>query len=107
MAGKLNKKKLGDGFDLPPPVITEANRDMMEASGRAEGRGKRGEMVLVARGPQQRGQGGSFPHGLDHVTERTHVAGRYPTYRVAAGCTCQALGHLFLLLILYPALKVG
>jgi hypothetical protein len=61
MAGKLNKKKLGDGFDLPPPVITEANRAMMEASGRAEGGGKRGEMVLVARGPQQGGGGGVFP----------------------------------------------
>lgn len=33
MAGKLSKKKLGDGFDLPPPVITEANAAMMEASG--------------------------------------------------------------------------
>jgi hypothetical protein len=35
MAGKLSRKKLGDGFDLPPPVITEANRAMMEASGGA------------------------------------------------------------------------
>ncbi|KAF6248245.1 hypothetical protein COO60DRAFT_1707249 [Scenedesmus sp. NREL 46B-D3] len=33
MAGKLKKKKGGDGFDLPPPLITEANRAMMEASG--------------------------------------------------------------------------
>lgn len=33
MAGKLNRSKVGDGFDLPPPVITEANRAMMEASG--------------------------------------------------------------------------
>jgi hypothetical protein len=34
MAGKLRKKSKGsDGFDLPPPVITEANRAMMEASG--------------------------------------------------------------------------
>jgi hypothetical protein len=35
MAGKLSRKKLGDGFDLPPPIITEANRAMMEASGEA------------------------------------------------------------------------
>ncbi|WIA15001.1 hypothetical protein OEZ85_001706 [Tetradesmus obliquus] len=33
MAGKLKKKKGGDGFDLPPPLITEANKAMMEASG--------------------------------------------------------------------------
>jgi hypothetical protein len=35
MAGKLKKKKGGDGFDLPPPLITEANKAMMEASGEA------------------------------------------------------------------------
>jgi hypothetical protein len=34
MAGKLSKKKASDGFDLPPPVITEANMAMMEASGK-------------------------------------------------------------------------
>eukprot|EP00775_Hariotina_reticulata_P004178 gene4178-4426_t len=35
MAGKLKKHKASgvDGFDLPPPVITEVNRAMMEASG--------------------------------------------------------------------------
>lgn len=36
MAGKLTKSKVSDGFDLPPPVITEANREMMEASGNAD-----------------------------------------------------------------------
>lgn len=33
MAGKLRKDKGRDEFDLPPPLITDANREAMEASG--------------------------------------------------------------------------
>lgn len=69
MAGKLNKKKLGDGFDLPPPVITEANRAMMEASGRAEGGGKGGRWFWWPEGHSKGGGGVSPRLGSCHSTD--------------------------------------
>jgi hypothetical protein len=54
MAGKLKKKKGGDGFDLPAPLITEANRAMMEASGETLAALVQGLFFVNAAGAAQR-----------------------------------------------------